>query len=146
MKAFADKLINITRHHSEEISRQWCRAVKTNPRTISYHAVPDETLIKQATGFYKNLRQIYFSEKPYYELQDFFGRYAEESIERGIPLHECIYALILMRRHLWLFADFQKPFLENLDESQKIGTINNTIRIFDYGIFLIIRKYDELTP
>jgi len=145
MKAFADKLISITRHHSEEISKQWCRAVKTNPRTLSYHGIPDETLMAQAMGFYKNLRQIYFSEKPYDELKEYFNRYAEESRERGIPLHECIYALILMRRHLWLFADFQKPFLESLDETHKIGTINNTIRIFDYGIYLIIEKYDA-TP
>ena len=47
---------------------------------------------------------MYFSEKPYQEIEGYFTRYAEEGHDEGIPLHECIYALILMRRHIWLFA------------------------------------------
>ncbi|MBN2282692.1 MAG: hypothetical protein JXO48_02265 [Deltaproteobacteria bacterium] len=144
MRPFLDKLVNITRHHSEDIAGQWCKAVKTNPRTSSYHGIPDDELISEAVDFYKNIRRIYFSEKPYREVRDFFSNYAEKSFGQGVPLHECVYALIMMRRHLWLYAAFQQPFLKGLDDEQQIGTITSTIRIFDHGIYLIIQKYGML--
>jgi len=144
MEVFADKLINITRHNADSIAEQWAKAVTSNPRTPSYHSVPVEECKQQARDFYKNLRSIYFSEKPYEESSIFFTKFAEDRYREGIPLSEAVYVLIMMRRHLWLYADFQTPFLAGLDIKQKVGTINTTIRIFDHGIYTIIKKYGEL--
>ena len=147
MKSLVNKLIDTTRYNSEEISKQWSRAISTNPRTPSYHAIPEEDLVAQAVDFYRNLRAIYYSEKPYEEVMNFFTHYAEERCREGIPLHESIYALIMMRRHLWLYADFQKPFLTGLDKEHAVEAINRTIRIFDHGIYIVSKKYFELnTP
>ena len=145
MKAFVGKLIETTRHHSDQISREWARAVRANPRTPSYHSLPEETCIRHAMGFYKNLRQMLFSEKPYNEVRDYFTTYAKERYKEGIPLHEAVYALIMMRRHLWLYADFQGPFLSGLDKDQAVGAIITTIRLFDHGIYLIIKTYGQLS-
>ncbi|MBN2179053.1 MAG: hypothetical protein JW743_06455 [Deltaproteobacteria bacterium] len=144
MKVFADKLINILESHREEISQQWCKAVRSNPRTPSYHPMEKEKCVVHAINFYKNLKKIYFSEKPYAELRDYFIKYASESYKEGIPLHESVYALIMMRRHMWLYADFQAPFLTSIEHHQAVETINKTIRIFDHGIYLVIQKYLEL--
>jgi hypothetical protein len=144
MKAFADKLIDITRHHSDAIAKEWCKAVRSNPRTPSFHSLTKEVCIQDAANFYKNLRWIYYSERPYSQVRRFFMEYADDKHKTGIPLHESIYALIMMRRHLWLYADFQKPFLTGLTHNQILLTINNTIRIFDHGIYLITQRYWEL--
>ncbi len=144
MKAFVGKLIDTTRHHSDQISREWAKAVRANPRTPSYHSLPEETCIRHAMGFYKNLRQMLFSEKPYNEVRDYFTTYARERYKEEIPLHEAVYALIMMRRHLWLYADFQGPFLSGLNKDQAVGAINTTIRLFDHGIYLIIKTYGQL--
>jgi hypothetical protein len=144
MKALVDKLIDTTRYNSEEISKQWSKAICTNPRTPSYHAIPEKKLTAQAVDFYKNLRAIYYSEKPYEEVRNFFTHYAEERYRDGIPLHESLYALIMMRRHLWLYADFQKPFITGLDKEHALEAINRTIRIFDHGIYIVSKKYFEL--
>ncbi len=144
MKVFADKLIEITERHKEEIAKEWARAVRANPRTPSFHEMPEERCIEHALSFYTNLRRIYFSAKPYTEVREYFARYAEKSFREGLPLHETVYALIMMRRHMWLYADFQAPFLTAIDHHQAVETINKTIRIFDHGIYLVIQKYDEL--
>jgi hypothetical protein len=144
MKAFADKLINITRHHSGAIAKEWCKAVRSNPRTPSFHSLEEEACTQDALNFYKNLRWIYYSQRPYSEVRRFFIEYADKQHTMGIPLPESIYALIMMRRHLWLYADFQKPFLTGLSHDQVMLTVNNTIRIFDHGIYLITQRYWEL--
>ncbi|MCK9275710.1 MAG: hypothetical protein M0P57_11545 [Syntrophales bacterium] len=144
MKVFADKLIDITERHKEDIAKEWSRAVRANPRTPWFHNVDEKRCIEHALNFYTNLRRIYFSEKPYTEVREYFAGYAEESFNEKIPLHETVYAMIMMRRHMWLYADFQAPFLTAIDHHQAVETINKTIRIFDHGIYLVIRKYDEL--
>ena len=145
MKAFADKLIGVTERHAGEISEQWGKAVRTNPRTPSYHSMTQDQCVLHAMDFYKNLGRVYFSEKPYTEVTEYFTKYAEERYKEGIPLHEAIYALIMMRRHIWLYADFQAVILTGLDQQQSVESINKTIRVFDHGIYLVIRKYEEMS-
>ncbi len=145
MKAFADKLIGVTERHAGEISEQWGKAVRTNPRTPSYHSMTQDQCVLHAMDFYKNLGRVYFSEKPYTEVTEYFTKYAEERYKEGIPLHEAIYALIMMRRHIWLYADFQAVILTGLDQQQSVESINKTIRVFDHGIYLVIQKYEEMS-
>jgi hypothetical protein len=71
MKVFAGKLIESVERHAEEISREWCKAVRTNPRTPSYHSFAADDCFPHAMNFYRNLRRIYFSEKPYKEECEF---------------------------------------------------------------------------
>ena len=144
MKVFADRLINVLENHRREIARQWCNAVRKNPRTPSFHNLPEEELLKKAGYFYKKLIQMYFSERPYTEVRKYFATYAEVSHREKLPLHETIYALIMMRRHMWLYADFQAPFLSAMDNRQAVETINKTIRIFDHGIYILAQRYCDL--
>ncbi len=144
MKVFADRLINVLENHRREIAQQWCNAVRQNPRTASFSNFSEEELLKRAGFFYKNLITMYFSEKPYTEVRKYFSEYAEVSYQHEIPLHETLYALIMMRRHMWLYADFQEPFLSAMDHRQAVETINKTIRIFDHGIYITTQQYGEL--
>jgi len=143
-EGFADKLIDVTERYSEDISMQWCKAVRTNPRTFSYHAMTEEECYPRAIDFYKNLRRIYFSGKPYTEVNDYFSQYAVQAHGDGVPLREAVYALIMMRRHMWLFAEFQAIFVTALEQRQAIESINATIRLFDHGTYIVIQKYEEL--
>ena len=143
-RSFADKLIEVTERHAEEISRQWCQAVRSNPKTPFYHALSAEECYPRAIKFYRNLRRIYFSAQPYTEVHEYFSSYAEQIYGDGVPLDQAIYALIMMRRHMWLFAEFQATFITAADREQAVESINKTIRLFDHGIYIVIRRYETL--
>ncbi len=144
-KVFADKLLDFAERHAEEIARQWCKSIRTSPRTPSYHSIPEEECFPQAALFYRNLRRLYFTEEPYQEASDYFTQYAEARNAEGIPLHEAIYALIMMRRHIWVFAEFQALFISAADLYQAVESINRVVLIFDYAVYIVSRKYQELT-
>ena len=70
-QAFGDKLMDVTERYAEEIAQEWCKAVRTNPRTPSYHPIPQDECYPIAMDFYANhLRRLYFSKKPYTEVQE----------------------------------------------------------------------------
>lgn len=144
MYVFADKLLEVTERNADKISAQWCKAVKSNPHTPWFQSMKQEACTDFALDFYKNFRNVYFDEKPYKKLEQYFVSYAEENFRKGIPLEEAIYALVMMRRHIWLYADFQALFVTAMDAHRAVETINRTIRVFDQGTYIIIKRYKEL--
>jgi hypothetical protein len=145
MRAFADKLIEVLENHTEEVSKQWSKAVSSNPRTPSFHSLDPEKYTPHAVHFFRDIRMLYFSEEPHERESRFFVNFAKEMHAAEVPLPEIIYALILMRRHIWLFADFNALFITTMDMHQAVESINRTILMFDYIIHSVTQCYDELT-
>ena len=143
--AYADKLLNFTEQHAQEIGKQWAKALMSNPKTKAYKKVREFKLVNQGESFYKNLKKLYFEQNAYDVATAYFSKFAEEQFYENIPLDEAIYAVIMLRRQMWLFAEFQVLFTSALDQYQASDGINRTVLITDYGIIAIIRKYAELT-
>jgi hypothetical protein len=138
------KLIDLVEKNAEVIAQEWITAVKINKRTPHYHNLPTEKLMPQANEFYRQLRNLLMSSNTFEETQEYFLRYAKTSYEESIPLHEAIYALVLMRRQMWLFAEFQTTFITVVEHQQAIDSITRTILMMDYAVYKITQYYLEL--
>ncbi len=142
--AYADKLLNFTEQHATEISKQWAKALQSNPKTASYRKVREFKLVNQGESFYKNLKKLYFEKSSYEMATVYFSNFAQEQFYENIPLDEAIYALMMLRRQMWLFAEFQVLFTSALDQYQASDSINRTVLLTDYGIIAIVNKYRDL--
>ena len=141
MKAFSAKLIDLTQKNAEAIARQWAKDVKTNAKTYSYHEASEEKIVRQAKEFYNKFQMMFFNESPYEQAKEIFEKYAEERYKEGMPLHEALYALILMRRHMWLYAEFQSLFNVEVEHRQAVESLSRTILMFDYIMYVVTRKF-----
>jgi hypothetical protein len=144
MRSYATKLIEITEKHAEAIAQQWYNNVKMNPKTPVYHTMPESKAMQQALNFYSKFGKLFLSDTPFEEAHTLFARYAEDSYMARIPLPQAIYALTLMRRHMWLFAEFQATFTTAVEHHHAAESLNRTILMFDYATYVIVLKYDEL--
>jgi hypothetical protein len=142
--AYADKLLNFTEQHATEISKQWVKALQSNPKTASYRKVREFKLVNQGESFYKNLKKLYFEKQASEVATVYFSKFAEEQFYENIPLDEAVYALMMLRRQMWLFAEFQVLFTSALDQYQASDSINRTVLLTDYGIIAIVNKYRDL--
>lgn len=138
------KLVALVEGHAEAIAEQWAKDVKKNSRTLSYHNIPDDVLVPMAIRFYDNFSQMFYTEKPAEISRPYFSQYAEEHYRQNIPLGEALYALILMRRHIWLYAEFQTLFISAVEQKQAVDSLVRTILMFDYAITFISQRYQEL--
>jgi hypothetical protein len=143
MLTAAKKLIDVTEHNADKIARQWFGDVRKNPKTPSYHDLSEEKAIPMAVEFYQRFRRLFDAEKPFEEAKRIFVLYADECYTNEFPLQEAIYALTLMRRHMWLFADFQALFTTAIEQRQAIESLNRTILLFDYAIYVITQRYQD---
>jgi len=145
-RILTDKLLDLSKGHAHAIAEDWYKAVSTNSRTPSFHAIPKHKLIHLAVSTLENLKKLYFAENPYQEVFTFLDQigYAEETFQLKVPLSESVYGLILLRRHIWLYADTQAMFNTSLDMYQVIESLNRTILLFDYAIYIVTQKYTDL--
>ena len=144
MKGHATKLIEITERNAPDIAKKWLKDVRSNPRTPSYHNLAEDRALEQAMEFYRHFRALFCTEKPFQEARKFFAKYADERFAEGIPLHEAIYALVLMRRHIWLYAEFQAIFITAVEQHQAVESLTRTILMFDYATYVLSERYEEL--
>ena len=104
----------------------------------------EEAIIRQCVRFYQNFSKMFLDEKTTDDVLRYFRSYAQESYAMGIPANETIYALILMRRHIWLYAEFQAIFSTGIDQRQALDTLGRTILLFDYASYEVTKEYQEL--
>lgn len=144
MQTYAAKLIDLIDIKAENIARQWVDDVMTHKRTPSYHSLSKDMLIEHGVKFYKLFRRMSMAENPYEEAKTFSWKYAENFYNEKIPLREAIYALMLLRRNLWLYAEFQGTFISVLEKNQAVESLNRTILLADYVAYQVIEKYEAL--
>jgi hypothetical protein len=137
------KLLDVLEANIDEISGHWAAAVKKNKRTPHYQDVPDERLVLQAIKFYSQLRNMLAAPNRYDKAQEFFMHYARTCYEIGIPLQECIYALNMMRRHMWLYAEFQAIFINAIEHNQAIDSVMRVMLLIDYAVYEITQYYQD---
>jgi hypothetical protein len=137
------KLLDVTEQNAEEIAEHWARDVQKNKRTTHYQNLKKEKLVVYAVDFYRNLRNLLVPENRLEFTREYFQKYAKKCHEMGLPLQESIYALVLMRRHMWLYADFQAIFMDALEHNQAIDSIMRIMLMMDYAVYEITQYYLE---
>lgn len=144
MKTYAIKYLELAEKHADKVAARWLKDVKSNAKTPTYKSLNDEDLIYQCVRFYQNFSKMFLDEKITDDVLRYFRSYAQESYTMGIPAKETIYALILMRRHIWLYAEFQAIFTSAIDQMQALDTLGRTILLFDYASYEVTKEYQKL--
>jgi hypothetical protein len=144
MKTYAIKYLELAEKHTDKVAARWLKDVKSNAKTPTYKSLNEEALIYQCVRFYQNFSKMFLDEKITEDVLRYFRSYAQESYAMGIPAKETIYALILMRRHIWLYAEFQAIFTSAIDQMQALDTLGRTILLFDYASYEVTKEYQKL--
>jgi hypothetical protein len=144
MTTHATKLIETIEYKAQAIAEQWYKNVKMNPKTPVFHTMPQSRAMELALNFYSNFRKLFDTDKPFEEAHVLFSKYAEECYDERIPLPQAIYSLILMRRHMWLFAEYQAVFETAVEQRHALESQSRMILMFDYAEYVVVLTYDEL--
>jgi hypothetical protein len=138
------KLLDLMANSSASMAKQWAKDVVKNPKTPYYHNSDQDKIIPQAADFYQKLSRVYTDKDPFTAIQGFMGKFAEARFKEKVPLHEALYSIILMRRHIWLYAEFQAIFITIIEQHQALDSQLRTILMFDYITYAFTEKYWEL--
>ncbi len=146
-RVLADRLIDLCARHAEQMAEQWYRALISNPRTRSFVAMTGEACQRHAVYIYKNLGRMYLAEDSYQAVvhhMDVTG-FAEDLHGRGVPVEEAVYALVLMRRQIWLHSEREALYVTPEDMNEVVISINRVTLLFDYGTYHAVARYRQMS-
>jgi hypothetical protein len=144
MKTYAIKYVELAEQHAGRMAKRWAMDVQNNARTKKFKELDEDRIITHGVKFYHNFGKMFAEEKISESTLKYFRTYAQESYAMGIPMDEAVYALILLRRHIWLYAEFQTIFSAGIDQRQALDTLSRTILLFDYAAYEVTKEYQEL--
>jgi hypothetical protein len=147
-KSAIDRLMDMCDRHAGQMAEEWHKSLVTNSRTLACKSMPKDGLLRHATTLYKNIGQMYFGDDCYKSVEHILDvdGFVEDFYARTIPLEEVLYALVLLRRHIWLYAEREAVFrTDNLfDLNAAVESINRVLLVFDYASYIAAHKYREM--
>jgi hypothetical protein len=148
LKSAVDRLMDMCDRHAAQMAEEWHKSLVTNSRTPTCKSMSKDGSMRHAIALYKNMGQMYFGDDCYKSVEDILDTdgFVEDFYARNIPLEEVLYALVLLRRHIWLYADREAVFrTDNLfDLNAAVESINRILLVFDYASYIAAHRYREI--
>jgi len=135
-------LMNQIETHADKLTERAIEAVRTSPRTTFLHELSEEELRRRFFDLYRHLGR-WISEKGEGEIEATYGEMGRRRCREGVPLHELVYALILVKQLLWDYI--QKNIVPesegNLYGEELVNVMVGTF--FDRALYHAVRGYEE---
>jgi hypothetical protein len=128
--------------HAEELTERVIHEVRTSPRTKCLHDLSEEELRRRVFDLFQNLGR-WLSEKSEDEIEAIYGEIGRRRCREGVPLNELVFALTVVKRHLW---DYVQKNIVPTSESQLYQeelVIEMVARFFDRAVYHTVRGYED---
>jgi hypothetical protein len=135
-------LMRLIETHAEELTDQLIRAVRTSPQTTFMHDLPEAELRERVFDLYHNLGR-WLGEKGEAEIEATYREIGQRRFREAVPLSELVYALLLVKRHLWDYVqknDLPESAANLYGEEQLVVMVG---RFFDTAVYHAVRGYEE---
>lgn len=139
----ATNLIKIIEKNSSAIADRWVDDVTTSPYTRSYWNESVEELHERAQNVCSRMGYFLGRRLPRERLASFYKKLGVARRESGYAVEEVVMALMLLKRHIWLFVLQEGLLRSNLELYQALELNNRVVLYFDRAIYYVTQAYWE---
>ncbi len=139
----ASKLVKIIEKNSDVIADRWVDDVSTLQHTRSYWNVPPDELHERAASVCRRMGYYLGRTLPKEKLAAFYRRIGKSRRSQGYPIEEVVMALLLLKRHIWLFVLQEGLLTTNIALYQALELNNRVVLYFDRAIYYETQGYFE---
>ena len=137
------KLIELIENNAGELTNRVCKELLTREETKSYRTLPEDLVRDRIFDVYSRLDSWLNKKSRTGEVRKAYTDLGKKRFKEKIPLHEVVMALMLIKRHLWLYVR-ENQFLNSTYECYQVLEMNNKVVLFfDRAIFFTVMGYEE---
>jgi hypothetical protein len=137
----SDLMLNI-QTHAQKLADEFVSDVVSNPMTPHIATVPREDLDRAASHLYASLTD-WLAEKQAEALETNFRERASRQRKAGVPLNEIVFAVMLMKKHVWEFVKRNAVVDSIGDLYQRDEAILLISEFFDRLLYATVKGYEE---
>lgn len=129
--------------HAEQLSERVIQAIRTSPRTKFLGEVSEEELRRRFFDLFQNFGR-WVSETGEEKIEAAYGEVGRRRCREGMPLHELVYALILVKQQLWDYVVKNVAPASEGNLYQEELVVEMIGKFFDRALYHTIRGYEEV--
>jgi hypothetical protein len=135
--------MDVLKDDADLLSRRVVEDIYGRDETLYHRKFPEEVMYERVYDVYSTLNYWLDRARPKEEIQRHFRDFGKRRFDEGIPMHEVIMFLMLIKRHLWLYL-LEKHFFESSYELMKSLELNNRVVLFfDRAILAASMGYED---
>jgi hypothetical protein len=135
------KLVQLIEANEEVIARNVLRAIRNDPSLTQMSKLPDQELRERGRDIMKNLSH-WLTQGHEQSLAHEYEAVGRERFEAGVPLHEAVRALCIIRDKMIDFLDEQGTDYNSLKLYAEEQFERRLGRFFDTLLFHLVRGYE----
>ena len=137
-----NRLFQVVESHSNELSVNLARKLRTSERTAGYRAIPEEDLVKLGLQVYANLTDWLLT-KTTSDIELQYSQLGDQRAKQGIPLSQLIWALLMSKEQLWGLLQhehFADRIFELYGEREFALMLD---KFYDQALYFASRGYEQ---
>ncbi len=139
----SQRLIDLIERSGEELTKRLVDDLLAREETKHLRNLRHNQIYGQVYDVYHMLNAWLAATKTKGKIVDHYLEMGREKYNEGIPLSEVIMALMLIKRHLWLFAIEKKVFEPVHDVASVLELNNRVVFFFDRIIWCVSVGYEK---
>lgn len=137
-----NKFVELIMENHQQITEHFMNNLLSNPETSAYKNLDSQLVYESGNRIYRELSKWITKEYPKEEIAKQFRKIGKEGFKQGIPFSHAYKALVLLRRHLWLFVEREMDS-DISDLKQALDLSNRVVLYFDRAAFYMLQGYEE---
>lgn len=139
----SDSLVQFVEEHAEQIARFWLDDVRSNHTTGAYADLNEEALQERAEATILLFTRWLRRRDEDQEVRRFHRAAGGERRADGVPLHQVLSALALLRKQIWVFALTHGVWEKPIDVYRVLELDRRIMVFFDRAMVQLARGYED---
>ncbi len=139
----ANKFVKLIEESHEELTEIFMNDLLRHPETEAYRNSGRDDIYRFSDLVYKDLSVWISKEFSKDKIEERYGTMGKDRFEAGIPIEQVMKALMLQRRHIWLFV-MDKMYDDRTDYMEALELNNRVTLYFDRAMIAMVRGYMKM--
>ncbi len=137
-----NRFVEIIEENHQAITEQYMNDLLRNPDTVAYRNMDRQKVYEEGDRIYRELSKWIVKQYPKGEIAKYYSKLGREKFDQGVPFSQAQKAMVLQRRHLWLFI-LNKLYYDASLYKEALDLNNRVVLYFDRAMYHLLEGYES---
>jgi len=138
-----NKFVELIEENHQQITEYYMNDLLGDPDTTAYRTLDRQVIYESGNQIYRELSSYITKDFSKDEIAKHYKKLAWERFEKGVPASHVFKALMLLKRHVWLFIQ-KKMGDDPTDFRQALELSNRVVLYFDRAAHAVLKGYEDI--
>ncbi len=137
-----NRFVKLVEENHQEITERFMNDLLKNPDTRAYATIDRNKIYESSDRVYRDLSRWITKDTPKDIIRDHYMKLGRDRLDQGIPQSQVQKALVLQKRHLWLFV-MDKLYGDLTSYKEAVDVNNRVVLFFDRATHFMLEGYEQ---